>query len=97
VDIFGNDVPDFERDIPEIDGPESWPASIEIDAIHYEISDPREAARLEALAREAEIDRHDAPTPGEAKWITLMWSGSLPPAATPTDDELGQLAAFGCI
>ena len=69
----------------------------EIDAIHYEISDPREAARLEALAREAEIDRHDAPTPGEAKWITLMWSGSLPPAATPTDDELGQLAAFGCI
>jgi hypothetical protein len=75
--------------------PAEWPAWT--DNWFWEISDPCEVAELEAEALEAETDRHDAMSLSEERWLTLMWSGPLPPAATPTDDELGQLAAFGCV
>jgi hypothetical protein len=72
VDIDGNDVPVTEKDNVPFDPWDSpyW------DVWHYEISDPTEVAALEA-----ETDRHDAPSPGEARWLTLMWSESsgLPP------------------
>jgi hypothetical protein len=74
----------------------TWPRTYETDCVHYELP-PAEMIELEAAALEAETDRHDAPSPGEARWLSLMWSGSLPPAATPTDDELAQLAAHGAI
>jgi hypothetical protein len=71
TDIFGNDIPDCERDIPEIDGPESWPVCVEFDAIHYEISDPTEAAEIERLAVEAECDRRDAPPLSQVSDVEL--------------------------
>jgi hypothetical protein len=120
--ITGEDVPVFEKDNVPIDPWDSpyW------DVWHYEISDPAEREELGRLALEHAQDLADAPTPGEARWLELMWSGSLPPVAggAPeytaadradleawleqvdrdyppanqiSDDERGQLAAFGCI
>jgi hypothetical protein len=88
VDVSGHDVPDCERDIPEIDGPESWPVCVEFDAIHYEVSDPAERAALEQAAISAECDRRDAVDPPAAHerfaWLTLV--SDLPPIAGGSPD-----------
>jgi hypothetical protein len=83
VDIHGDDVPVFEKDIPEVDGPESWPACIEWDAIHYEVSDPAERAELERAATAAECDRRDAADP----WQAMMADGSLPALSGGAPEE----------
>jgi hypothetical protein len=83
VDIDGHPVPTGEKGLPphDPDDPEGWLESIEIDAIHYEISDPAERAALEAAHFEEVCDLADAPSPGEQRWLTLMWSGPLPAVA----------------
>jgi hypothetical protein len=61
---------------------QSWPASNDVDGWHWEVSEDDHAA-LEAAALEAETDRHDAPSPGEARWLTLMWSEAAGLPALP--------------
>jgi hypothetical protein len=76
VDIHGFDVPTGEKDLPPHDPADAsqWPESVELDAIHYEVSDPAERAALEQAAISAECDRRDAVDP----WVALMVSGALP-------------------
>jgi hypothetical protein len=96
VDLDGFQVPRTELwDGPseEIDPthPASWPAWT--DNFFWEVSDDERAA-LEAEALEAECDRRDAvDAPGNRPWLTLMWSGPLPPSSQVSDDELGMMGA----
>jgi hypothetical protein len=97
VDLDGHPVPSGEKGLPPHDpfDPETWPESIEVDAIHYEISDPFDRAALEQAAFDEECDRRDM-ADDSVRWHIMM--ASVPPsvASRPTDAELAQIAAHGC-
>ena len=82
VEIDGSPTPAWAKGLPPHDPHDAsqWTESIEIDAIHYEVSDPDERAALEAAEVERIQDILDAPQPsaGEAIWAQLMIEGSLP-------------------
>jgi len=74
-----------EKDIPELDGPDSWPECVEYDAIHYEISDLDELMALD------ELDELEAAAAAAEPWIALFIEGALPPirggAPVPEPDD----------
>lgn len=84
VEIDGSPTPTWLKGLPAHDPTDAsqWAESIEIDAIHYEVSDPDERAALERAAIEAECDRRDAVDPPAADdrfgWLTFV-VGDLPP------------------
>jgi hypothetical protein len=68
-EVFVEALPAVPQTASEWEDPDTW-----------EISDPDERDALEAAELERITDLADAPTPGEERWLTLMWSG-LPPIA----------------
>jgi hypothetical protein len=85
----------------------SGPASNDVDGWYWEVSDDERAA-LEAEAFEAECDRRD-PIDASCRWPLMFAEMTAVATATgrdryegiaggnPSDDELGQIAAFGCV
>jgi hypothetical protein len=76
VDVDGFDVPTGEKNLPPHDptDPANWPAWT--DNWFWEC-EPDERAALEALALEAETDRHDAPPLSQVSptELSMMASG----------------------
>jgi hypothetical protein len=56
--------------------------------------DELEAIDAENFARMCDIV--DSPTPGEERWLRLMWSG-MPPVDQCSPEEYSQLQSHGCV
>ena len=94
VDVNGHDVPDCERDIPEIDGPESWPVCVEYDAIEYTLPHEAIEAMYQAMIDE---DCPPDPWPTEEEMADVEAEWDFPRRRQVSPIELAQIAAHGCV